>query len=145
MVKVNGFEIKEDLYYWKKNGTWVKIEPDGNARIGIADVIAKSFPTVNFVKPLAKGSVKQGDKIALINVVKTTAAVETPVSGEIVQINEVRRPKAKIVKDDPYGEGWIALIKPSNLEEDLKSLVKGYSAEALEWYKSEVEKRKKKK
>ncbi len=147
MVEIEGFELKEELYYWKKAGTWAKVEEDGNVRVGLADVVTKTMPKITAVRyPPKIEAVKQGGKLATVVAGKASVTVKSPVSGKVLELNKKLKGKNVIaVQEDPYGEGWIALIKPDNLEEDLKNLVKGDSPEAAEWYKGEIAKRKKEK
>jgi len=66
----------------------------------------------------------------------------SPVSGEIVEVNEELEGDPTLINNDPYGEGWIVLIEPSNLDADLKNLMQG-EAQITPWAKAELEKAKK--
>ncbi|MEX2721224.1 MAG: hypothetical protein Q6362_007430 [Candidatus Wukongarchaeota archaeon] len=50
--------------------------------------------------------------------------LESPVGGEIVEINQEVISDPKIINDDPYGKGWFAIIKPTNLENEIENLLK---------------------
>ena len=60
----------------------------------------------------------------------------SPVSGTIVATNEEVLKSPKLVNDDPYGKGWLIVINPTNLEEDMTKLVKG--DQAVEWLKKQI-------
>jgi len=140
MAKIHGFEIPEDLYYDVKNHMWVKVLEDGTAKIGLDDVgqaLAKKILFVRLRRPGAK--VKKGKPLATIESAKWVGPLISPISGEIVSVNEQLRKKPSLLNEDPYGEGWVAIIKPDNLEEDLKALVTG--SEALEAQKRDIEER----
>ena len=72
---------------------------------------------------------------------KWVGPIESPVSGVIDEVNEELKERPTLINDDPYGRGWIALLRPSNIDEDLKRLIKGGTQEAIEWYKSEIKSR----
>ncbi|HDI75247.1 MAG: glycine cleavage system protein H [Thermoprotei archaeon] len=138
MVRVNGYYVPDDYYVWKKGHTWAKIEENGLVRVGITDVGAKAAGKIILIKIKPKGSkVVQGKPLAMAESAKWVGKVESPVSGTIEEVNEnvVRNPS--LLSTDPYGDGWIALIRPSNLSEDLKKLVKG--SDIAGWYKEEIE------
>jgi len=65
-----------------------------------------------------------------------------PVSGTIIEVNENIEDDLDILKEDPYVEGWLIKLKPSNLKDDLKGLIHG--VEIGPWLKKEIENRKKK-
>ena len=88
---------------------------------------------------MLNSTVKQKSKMGVIESTKYTGPIVTPVTGTIVEVNqEVRKLAGKAIQDDPYGKGWLAVIKPSNLEADLKNILHGQTAE--DWFKKEAEK-----
>jgi len=142
MVKVNEYELREDLYYWPKGITWAKIESDGRVRVGFTDLAQKLAGKIRFIRIRPKGmTVVQGKGVATIETGKWVGPVESPVSGIIDEVNEALRTKPTLMNEDPYGEGWVAMLKPSKLEE-LESLVHGEAV--FEWYKKEIKARVKK-
>ncbi len=146
MVKFEEFELKEDLYYWRKGHTWAKIEGPDRVRVGMDDVGVKAAGQIVFVRLKPKGAkVKQGDALGVLESAKWVGPIESPIGGEVIEVNEQLRKQAKILMSSPYGEGWVAVIKPSNLEADLANLVKGSDESAVEWYKKEIDEKIKKK
>lgn len=141
---VGEYELREDLYYWhggeKGHGqTWAKLEPDGRIRVGFTDLAQKLAGKIRFIRIKPRGiSVDQGKDVATLETGKWVGPVESPVSGTVDEINGSLRTKPQILNQDPYGEGWVVVLKPSNLEE-LKNLVHGESA--IDWYKKEIEKK----
>ncbi len=140
MTKILGFEFRPELYY--NENIWAKVEPDGNVRVGFDDVVAKGSHDIFALKLSDVGTVvKYKGKIGLIESRKYTGPIVCPVNGTIIKTNdEVRKYGAEGFMNDPYGEGWLAIIKPSNLEEDLKKLLFGQPA--VEWYTKEADKAK---
>ncbi len=133
MVNVLGFEIPEDLYYDVKNHIWVKLLEDGTVKVGLDDVgqaLAKRILFIRFKKEGAK--VVKGKALGVLESAKWVGPIVSPISGTIIKINEQLKKKPSLVNDDPYGEGWIAIIKLANLQEDLKDLVTGEEAVKLQ-------------
>lgn len=146
MVKVEEFELKDDLYYWRKGLTWAKVEAPDKVRVGMSDVGVKAAGQIVFIRLKPKGAkVKQGEALGILESAKWVGPIESPVSGEILEVNEQLKKQPKIVMSSPYEDGWIAVIKPSNLEGDLKNLIKGSDPEAIEWYRKEIAEKVKKK
>jgi glycine cleavage system H protein len=142
MVKVGEYELREDLYYWSKGQTWAKQEPDGRVRVGITDLAGKLAGKIRFIRIKRPGStIEQGKGVATMETGKWVGPLEAPISGTIEEINRALRRKPQALNDDPYGAGWIALLKPSNSEE-LQGLVHGEGL--IDWYKKEIETRVKK-
>ena len=54
---------------------------------------------------------------------KTTVSLLSPISGTIEQVNGILSEKPELVNSDPYGEGWLVILAPGKLEDDLKTLM----------------------
>ena len=135
-VKVNEYEVKEDLYYTKEH-EWAKIEGE-YVRIGITDYAQKQLRDIVYVElPEVGKKVGKMGVIGTVESVKAVSEVYSPVSGEVVEVNLELENSPELINQDPYGEGWIALIKPTNLEEELKELMK--AEDYLEYLKKEIE------
>ncbi len=141
MVKVGEYELREDLYYWDggekgKGQTWAKPEPDGRVRVGMTDLAVKLAGKIRFIRIKPPGrSIEQGKGVGTMETGKWVGPVEAPISGTIEEINRSLRRKPQTLNNDPYGDGWIAVLKPSNPEE-LDNLVHGEAA--IDWYKKEI-------
>jgi glycine cleavage system H protein len=61
--------------------------------------------------------VKQGDVLGSIEAVKTVSELKSPVSGKIIEINTKINDNPSVVNEDPYNEGWMVKIQPSNMDE----------------------------
>jgi len=61
--------------------------------------------------------VKKGDAIGAIEAVKTVSDVYSPISGRLIDINLSINDNPSLVNEDPYGEGWILKIEPSDIKE----------------------------
>ncbi len=139
MARVDSFELKEDLYYWPRNLSWAKIEAPNRVRIGLSDVAAKAVGEIVFIRFRPIGTtVKQGQPIAVIESAKWVGPIESPVSGKIIEVNNELRKNIKLIINDPYGAGWVAVVEPSNIDEDLKNLIRGSDPKAIEWYREQI-------
>lgn len=137
MVKIDGNEFPEDLYYHRDH-MWVKVE-DGKARVGYNDWAQEAAgKLVNLNTRRAGRSVKAGKTLGTVESGKWVGPLKAPVSGPILELNEEVLKNPSLINEDPYGRGWIAVLEPTNLEEELKDLIKGSDKETLEiWLKEE--------
>ena len=113
-----------------KDHEWAKFEGD-SAVVGITDYAANQLGDVVFVEMPAVGDhVKIGATIGTIESVKTVSDLYSPLSGEIVEINDELESNPGLLNEDPHGKGWIIKIKlddPKELdsllsEEDYKKI-----------------------
>jgi glycine cleavage system H protein len=105
--------IPDDLHY-SKDHEWVRVE--GNvAIVGITDYAQNSLGDVVYVElPKAGDDFAANESFGSVESVKAVSEVFSPVSGEIVGINEALADTPEKVNQDPYGEGWMIRIQMSN-------------------------------
>lgn len=136
MVKINGNEFPEDLYYHKDH-MWVKIE-EGMARVGYNDWAQEAAgKLVNLNTRKVGRSVKAGKTLGTVESGKWVGPLKTPLTGEITELNDEVLKTPSIINDDPYGKGWIAVLTPENLDAEIGDLIKGSEKEALEAWLNE--------
>lgn len=119
-VEVKGLKFKvDDALKYTDTDEWVRVEGE-IARVGVTDYAQKELKDVIGVELPEKGArVGKGESAATIESIKATADVYSPVSGEIVEINERLIEEPELINKDPYGDGWIFAVKiedPSELE-----------------------------
>jgi glycine cleavage system H protein len=132
---VNGCNLPEDLYYLIEKHVWARPAEGGLLSIGINDVAQNLAGNILACTPKKAGrSVPRGQSVATIESSKWVGPVPSPVSGEILEVNEAVRRTPRILNQDPYGEGWIVKLKPSNWEAEKGELVTG--PEGLEVYRA---------
>jgi glycine cleavage system H protein len=96
---------------------WVR-EADGVAAVGITDHAQQELTDVVFVELPARGrTVKAGEACAVVESVKTASDIYSPISGEVVEVNQSVADNPALVNSDPYGAGWLYKIKLSNATE----------------------------
>jgi glycine cleavage system H protein len=106
-----------------KEHEWIKIN-DGVAIIGISDFAQEQLGDIVSIElPKAGGVFKQGQTMAIVDSVKASSDIYAPISGEIIEVNEGLIEKPEMINQSPYDSGWIAKIKPSNMEEEFESLM----------------------
>lgn len=92
---------------------------DNAGIVGITDYAQGELGDIIFVDvTVSVGSeVKQNQSLGSIEAVKTVSEILSPVSGKIIAVNTGINDNPSVVNDDPYGEGWIVKIEPSNMDE----------------------------
>ena len=115
--------IPSDLKYTDEH-EWLRLEGDDIAYIGITDFAQSELGEIVYVEVDTVGeSIDKGDVFGTVEAVKTTADLFMPVSGEILEFNEIldenEGDAPETINEDPYEKGWIVKIKlsdPSELE-----------------------------
>lgn len=125
-MRAEDSEVPEELYYTKEH-EWLKIEND-KCRVGITDYAQKSLHEVVYVDlPNVGKALTQSAVFGTVESVKAVSELYSPVSGEIVQRNEELVNSPELVNEQPYRTGWIVLVKPSRLQDELKALLNAQS------------------
>lgn len=137
-MKVRDYEVVDDLYYHSGH-TWVRVEDDGNVRVGLTDFAQAAAGDITYVDlPFEGDDVEVGGTCGKVQSAKWVGKLIAPVSGEISEVNEELENDATLINQDCHGEGWIILIEPSDLDEDLEGLMQGEAAAA--WLEIEIDK-----
>lgn len=126
-MKIDDYDVPDDLHYTKEH-TWVKVEDD-KCRVGVTDYAQKALHEVVFVElPKVGSKVEQLKATGTLESVKAVSDFFSPVSGDITEVNSTLPDNPELVNQSPYGDGWLAIIKPSSLSQELGSLMdtKGY-------------------
>ena len=142
MVEIEGHKLPEELYYTKDH-TWARIEDNGTITVGLDAYGAKAAGNIEFIDlPLDDDDFEAGEAFGSLESAKWVGGLLMPVSGTVIEVNEHIEDDLDILKEDPYGEGWLIKLKPSNLKDELNSLVHGLDVGP--WLRKEIENRKKK-
>lgn len=111
---------------------WVRDNGDGTVTIGISEHAQEMLGDVVFVDlPDVEDEVEAGESFSLVESVKAASDIYSPVTGEVVEINEELEDSPELINEEPYEGGWIVKVKlsdPSELDdlkdaEDRKSVV----------------------
>ncbi|MGB1648025.1 MAG: glycine cleavage system protein GcvH [Cycloclasticus sp.] len=97
---------------------WALLEADGNVRVGITDHAQELLGDLVFVElPEVGQSVGKGDECSVVESVKAASDIYSPVTGEIVAVNDSLEDSPEVINDSPYDDGWIFIIKPVDTAE----------------------------
>ena len=108
--------VPENLKYTNEH-EWALVEEDV-ATVGITEWAAGELGDVVYVElPDVGSTAAKGDAIGTIEAVKTVADIYSPLSGEIIDVNDVLNDNSELINQDPFGKGWIVKIKMSNSAE----------------------------
>ncbi|MFQ6019318.1 MAG: glycine cleavage system protein H [Dehalococcoidia bacterium] len=135
----NGCEVPEDLHYDIDLDVWIRFEADNDlATLGMTDLAQAQCGKLLYVRFKAPGrKLERGKPVATIESAKWVGPFPTPLSGEIAAVNEEGFTKDILVANkDPYEEGWLVKIHPTNLDEEVRHLVTG--VEAFEAYRHKI-------
>ena len=119
----------EHLFYTKEH-EWANFK-DNEVIIGITDYAQSQLGDIIFIEfPEIGDQVNAGDSFGEVEAVKTVSELYTPVTGTVLEVNENLEDSADLVNSDPYGDGWLIKIKPTNLNEK-DDLMKSVAYEEL--------------
>jgi glycine cleavage system H protein len=112
--------VPDDLLYTESH-EWIKREGD-NIRVGITDHAQAELTDVVFVEvPKVGREANAKEAIAVVESVKAVSDIYAPVKGTVVEANETLTQNPALVNTDPFGQGWLFVLKIANAD-DLKSL-----------------------
>jgi glycine cleavage system H protein len=126
VIEVHGCVFPDTLHYHVEQNVWARRDGDGRITVGItsyASAIAGEI--VAFVGKRPGTRIEQGKGLGVVELFKVVHAVRTPVSGEIVAVNERAEAEPAVINRDPYGGGWLIRVKPADWERESKLLVTG--------------------
>ncbi|MEO8973558.1 MAG: glycine cleavage system protein GcvH [Ktedonobacteraceae bacterium] len=108
---------------YSKSDEWVRVEGE-NAVIGITDYAQDQLGDIVYIElPWDKSeSISSEAKFGDIESVKATSELTSPISGEVVEVNEALKDTPELINDQPYDAGWMVTVKMSN-QAELDSLM----------------------
>jgi glycine cleavage system H protein len=115
------FKVATDRLY-TDNHLWAKFEA-GLVRIGLSDYLQQTSGDVAFAEVKSEGTVlSPDDELAAIETMKTNLGIPSPVTGVIRTVNSRLADEPELINQEPYGEGWLVRVEPTNWETDKASL-----------------------
>ncbi|MGB5331202.1 MAG: glycine cleavage system protein GcvH [Woeseiaceae bacterium] len=107
-------ELPGDLLYTKDH-EWLRREDDGTVTVGITDHAATSLGDLVYVElPEVGQEVESDGEMAVVESVKAASDVYAPIAGSVVAVNEDLADVPEKINSEPYGEGWIVRLTPSD-------------------------------
>ena len=115
MATIRNCELPDDLLYDVGRDLWARAMA-GELVLGLTDVgqtRAGHIQLVSFTRRARGGHVDRGESIAVLESAKWVGPLTSPLAGDVVGLNERLLERPKLINLDPYGEGWIARLRPS--------------------------------
>jgi glycine cleavage system H protein len=131
MPDVRGCPLPDDLLYDVDNHIWFKEAGDGTVKIGMTTVAtAMAGRLVAFTPKKVGREVQPGKSCATVESGKWVGPAKSAAGGEVAAVNEELVANPSLANDDPYGAGWMVIIKPADWASVKPSLVPGTSVAA---------------
>ncbi|OBA18939.1 glycine cleavage system H protein [Metschnikowia bicuspidata var. bicuspidata NRRL YB-4993] len=91
---------------------WIAVHEDNTVFLGVTDYAANALGDTTFVElPEVGATYEEGESIGSVESVKSASEIYSPVSGEVIAVNDTLESKPQLINVDPMGSGWIAHIK----------------------------------
>ena len=115
MANVRGCNLPDDLLYDVDNHIWFQELPDGNVRLGMTTVAtAMAGQLVAFTPKKVGRKVDPGKTCATVESGKWVGPAKSAAGGEVAAVNDELVNKPSLANEDPYGAGWMVILKPEN-------------------------------
>eukprot|EP01025_Chloroclados_australasicus_P042915 TRINITY_DN4564_c0_g1_i1.p2 TRINITY_DN4564_c0_g1~~TRINITY_DN4564_c0_g1_i1.p2 ORF type:complete len:164 (+),score=24.88 TRINITY_DN4564_c0_g1_i1:97-588(+) len=120
------FAVAERLYCtafssdckYMKSHEWASSTDGENATVGISDFAQNALGEVVYVETPQVGSeVKKGEQFGVVESVKAASDIYSPVSGEVIAVNEALTDDPKLINEKPFTDGWMIKVKMSDKSE----------------------------
>lgn len=119
-------DFPADLHYLIEHQVWARPHGDGSASVGITALGIRQSGEIFMCRPQRVGKrVEQGRSVAVVELAKSIVSVKSPVTGQVIAINERLEDRPDLVHLDPYGAGWVARIELENFAADQAQLLHG--------------------
>jgi glycine cleavage system H protein len=115
MANVRGCNLPDELLYDVENHIWYQETGDGNVRLGMTTVAtAMAGQLVAFTPKKAGRSVDAGKSCATVESGKWVGPAKSAAAGAVVEVNDEMVSKPSLANEDPYGKGWMVVLKPAD-------------------------------
>jgi len=136
ILTAGNISIPQGIFY-SKNHTWAFLEKSGTARVGLNDFLIHATGEIRVTGLKPSGTViTKGELLAAIAQTGKRLNIFSPVSGVIITSNSTLIDEPGIINEDPYGNGWVYKIKPSDWKAETSSYY--LAEEAVAWFKNEL-------
>jgi len=136
--RVHGCEVAGALFYHPAH-TWARVEDGGCVRTGLDDFAQRILGRPYLITlPEPGATLRFGEGCWHFTHQAGVSVLVAPVSGRVKEINPALAQQPALLNCDPYGEGWVLLIEPTDLKGSLKRLL--YGLKVTQWYEREFEK-----
>jgi glycine cleavage system H protein len=126
MASARGCHLPDELLYDVDNHTWYQELGDGNVKLGMTTIAtAMAGQLVAFTPKKVGRSVEAGKSCATVESGKWVGPAKSALAGSVVAVNEAMMAKPSLANEDPYGAGWMVILKPSDWAAVKPSLTPG--------------------
>ncbi|MEW6115039.1 MAG: glycine cleavage system protein GcvH [Thermodesulfobacteriota bacterium] len=116
MTDTSQLILPDDVRY-AEDHEWARLEGD-KVRVGISDFAQQQLGDITFVElPNVGDSFGKGQQFGAVESTKAVSDLFMPIGGEILEVNAAIRESPELVNQDPYGDGWMILVKPTRPDE----------------------------
>jgi len=124
-------------YFFGSNHSWVELLPSGKIRLGIDDFVQKLIGKVDNIWCVPSNTpVARGNPLFMLKQGQRTLSISSPISGKVVDFNQELQKEPDLLTGDPYVAGWVAVMEPVNISNEIKTLKVG--EETAQWLRREV-------
>jgi glycine cleavage system H lipoate-binding protein len=128
------FEMEQG-YFYHQGHSWALPEQQNVVRVGIDDFAQRLIGLASIVElPKVGASLEQGGKGWILGVDSKTTDIISPVSGEVIAVNDEALRNPRILNQDPYGRGWLIKVRVPSVSNNIRNLLSGELAAA--WMKN---------
>ncbi|MGB5409895.1 MAG: glycine cleavage system protein GcvH [Woeseiaceae bacterium] len=125
-------ELPGDLLYTKDH-EWLRKEDDGSVSVGITDHAQAALGDLVYVElPEIDQDVELNGEMAVVESVKAASDVYAPIAGVVVAVNDALADDPETINNDPYGDGWIVRMQPSESIDESELMDPGAYQELLD-------------
>jgi glycine cleavage system H protein len=136
MVRIDRYEVPEDLYYDKAEHLWVRVEGD-TLRLGLDAWALDALGNVVYLDLVSEGAtLRRGEPMGTVEAEKMVRPLVAPVSGTVVGRNGAALENPLRINGDPYDSGWLILVEPTNWPAEAAELVQGPAV--ADWIREEI-------
>lgn len=125
-MMLRGYAFPDELWYLPEWDTWARLESNGEVTVGISSLGVALSGEMYMCRPKSVGSeIEQARSIAVVELAKSVVSVKCPIHGVVVAVNDLLEDKPELPWKDPYGQGWLARLRPTNWDADQSVLRRG--------------------
>jgi glycine cleavage system H lipoate-binding protein len=124
------FRMADGLYFHQGH-SWARVEDNGTVVVGMDDFAQKLVGEMNTIQlPKPGETVRQGTKAWDLVIDSRSLPMRSPVSGQVVEVNDEVLSSPRVVNADPYERGWLLKVRPKGFKDDVTNLLSGDLARA---------------
>ncbi|MDQ3944626.1 MAG: glycine cleavage system protein H [Actinomycetota bacterium] len=138
-VEVCGYRLALDRSYDPASHLWVQILEPGRVRVGVDPLGVETSGTIAQLAFASPGEVlRRGEPFGSLEAAKFVGPLLSPLSGTVTATNQAALADPRLVERDPFGEGWLVELEPSDPGGELPLLVEG-EERLCPWFAAEVQ------